>query len=518
MAGEKKQNRPPFKVNGETADIHKMFEQFRDKYQSDIVAFVEEFLEKKPTREQKRLLKAVVKTDKKTGLPVVRRIARATGHSVGKSTAVTWIALHQILFVKDIRIMLLASQEDQARQSLFDQILGFADRKDTPEQILKSDFLKSMLKMTGAEIVPWDNPNKSSISVKSPSRSNTQSVAGIRGDGKTLIICDEASLIDDEVYAALNGVMGTPSTQIILTGNPLYATGYFYRVFHEYPNWDTEHWSSETHTHTYCVSHRLPMCERLVDDDWLAQQKVELSESQYQSRILGQFPTDTQSSLVSPRVLDECNKFVADTEGAIIWALDLSGQGTDKTIFTLRRGNHIEDFFALPSDAQTSRWVYERFNQAKPGEKPDAIFYDLTGVGQTFKEAVTNIGGGDRLPLKGVNFGGNDYLVEPDKFYNNKSEIFWRFKTLLENKEVSFSDKIDKTNWKLFRDEALAHNFDVTEKGKTAICKKEKVRAKLKQRSPDRMDSVALAFSKPKVMKKNRDARPSNRPTYRAPY
>ena len=504
MASNKVAQRPAFKVGGKPADIAAMFQTFKDKYAGDIVAFVEEFLGRNPTRAQRRMLKMVVIRDRKTKMIKYRRIARATGHSVGKSTAVTWICLHQILFEKDIRIMLLASQEEQARQTLFDQILGFADRKDTPEEELKSNFLKCMLKFTNKDIVPWDNPNKSSISVKSPSRANTQSIAGIRGDGKTLIICDEASLIDDEVYAAIGGVMGTPSTQTILTGNPLYAYGFFYQVFNEWADiWDCEHWNSEHYTTRYCIEHRLPLNERLVDDKQLEIWRRSYSESVYQARVLGQFPMDATASLVSPQCLDKSRELTLSTEGAIVWGFDLSGDGSDSSVLAIRKGQVIEDVVAVPNGQTNSMWLWRYWNDTPKSQRPDAIFYDLTGVGQGFREAIKNIPGGSDLPIRGVNLGGIDLLTEADKFVANKAEIYWRFKKLMEEEEVSFSKEIDKKIWEDIRQQALAHEFYVNDRGKTAMIKKEIIRRRLKGRSPDHLDAVCFCFSRANVHKRD---------------
>ena len=113
-----------------------------------------------------------------------------------------------------------------------------------------------------------------------------------------LLIVDEAEGVPDPIYDAITAITTTANAQLLLLGNPTTNSGAFRRAFHQ------ERHTYKTITISALDSPNLtanhPIIPGLVTPQWVKerQQIWGIDNPLYQSRVLGQFPDQTQDTLI----------------------------------------------------------------------------------------------------------------------------------------------------------------------------------------------------------------------------
>ena len=113
-----------------------------------------------------------------------------------------------------------------------------------------------------------------------------------------LLIVDEAEGVPDPIYDAITAITTTAHAQLLLLGNPTTNSGAFRRAFHQ------ERHTYKTITISALDSPNLtanhPIIPGLVTPQWVKERQQIWGQDNplYQSRVLGQFPDQTQDTLI----------------------------------------------------------------------------------------------------------------------------------------------------------------------------------------------------------------------------
>ena len=138
----------------------------------------------------------------------------------GKSTVIGLLVLHRALYYPGSLILLLSPGERQSGE-LFKKVKDSYDRLGRP------------VKAIGDQATSLTLANRSRV-VALPSTEST-----VRGfSGASLLVIDEASRVDDQLYYSIRPMLAVSSGKLCLLSTPWGRRGFFFREWTEGEGWD----------------------------------------------------------------------------------------------------------------------------------------------------------------------------------------------------------------------------------------------------------------------------------------
>lgn len=330
----------------------------------------------------------------------------------------------------------------------------------------------------------------------------TQHVGATRFQGfhspHLLYIVDEAPGIAPEIFDAIVGGMAGGSARLVLLGNPTLTSGYFYDCFAK----------SRCDWHTITISaFDSPNLAGLTIDELLAMSEDELDcnprpylttrrwtierhrewgaeNPLYQSRVLGQFPTQSEEALLSLAWLEAAKGRTLSVPVSACKCragTDIAGPGECESTLTIRRGPRILAQHAW-GEADPRGQVIAALMPYKERDDLESVNVDSAGIGWGMYCHLLDLG----FPAVAVNVG--ERPRDPEKFANLKAELYFALRLRAEAGDLSgLTD--EKTIGQLA---GIRYKHDA--RGRVVIESNEDAR-KRGVKSPDRAESVMLAFA-----------------------
>jgi hypothetical protein len=196
----------------------------------------------------------------------------------GKSTMTGIIALHQALYHPSSLILCLAPALRQS-QELFGKVLGFYRDLDRP--------------------VPSQAERKLSLELENDSRIVTLPGTDktIRGfSGASLLIVDEASRVEDELYFAIRPMLAVSGGALMMLTTPHGKRGVFYEEWTGGRGWERYEVSAEDCPR---ISPEFLEEEREALPSWVYRQEYECSFEETEDQV---FTTEMLERAVTPEV------------------------------------------------------------------------------------------------------------------------------------------------------------------------------------------------------------------------
>lgn len=303
--------------------------------------------------------------------------------------------------------------------------------------------------------------------------------------GHFLLIIDEASGFPEALVQAVEGMLASGETRMLLLSQPTQLSGMFYRAFHtsraSYNTlaigaYDTPNFGPAGVVRPY-----------LIRPDWVAQRKQDWGEDNpiYQIRVLGQFPRQATDSLIA---LDWVERAMVGPEAlppqpAIrVLGIDVARYGTDQTAYAL-----LEDGVLTAAWRRSGRSTMATAGEAKALWDADnrlIIVIDDTGVGGGVTDRLRE----QNVPAQAVNFGERPRWAVDD-MASRGSELWWHLAKALEHGELKLA-LTDRTESDTLAAQLLQPVYTYTSAGKIKV---EKLGSK-DGPSPDLGDALALAW------------------------
>jgi hypothetical protein len=342
------------------------------------------------------------------GVDAVLREAIASGHGVGKSALVSWLILWAMSTFEDTRGVVTANTETQLRTKTWPELAKWYHLS-----INKHWFVFTATRLYSAA------PNRAErwrVDAVSWSENNTEAFAGLHNKGKRLLlIFDEASAIADQVWEVAEGALTDPGTEIVWCafGNPTRNTGRFHECFGDLRHrWRTQQIDSRT----------------VGDDGTNHVQIVEWIQDYGEDsdfvrvRVRGMFPRASAlqfipSDLVATARTREPRSNYGDP---LIMSLDVARGGADNNVICFRRGLDARTIppIRIPgSETRDSMRLVSKVIDLIQEHKPDAFFFDGTGVGGPVGDRIKQLG----YNVLEVQFGS----ASPDPRYANMRAYIW---------------------------------------------------------------------------------------------
>lgn len=339
------------------------------------------------------------------------------------------------------------------------------------------------------------------------SSSHGVNVQGYHGS-EVLVVIDEAPGVSGELYDAIEGIAMGGNVRILKLGNPTVPTGPFYEDFHGRARqlvtpftisaFDTPNLRGVTIEQLLVMSEEelelnpLPFLatRRSVRDLYL---KWGPNNPRYQSRVLGEFPTQSQWSVFSLTWIEQAAREATPEELAAAEArrpfwiqigVDVAAGGDDESACCARIGGSGIVLDSQAYSTPDARGDVTKFITDVRKRYPHAriiVAVDKVGVGFHMGTYLADQG------LEVFGFAAGAAAMDAERYVNAKAEAYW---ALREHMERGTIRNVDDEDTRAQLSDIL---YRETPAGRVEIESKDQAR-KRGSRSPDRAESLVLAF------------------------
>lgn len=251
-----------------------------------------------------------------------------------------------------------------------------------------------------------------------------ENISGFRTENGALVLVDEASSLQPEVYEAILGLCSARGSKVVLLGNPLRPEGPFYDSFNS-RGWETFHISS--------IEASEQGIDGLASPEWIEARRLEWGEDSpmWKARVLGNFPEDSEAVLIPLSAVTEriIGKKLSQ-RGWIRLGCDIGRFGDDPTVLCARDNRCIREIRTFHNRDTMETVGQIRKMMEDYHVRPENTVVDDTGLGGGVSDRMHELD----IPIIPVNFGSRAY--EDDRYANRRAEMHWNLRmSLLPNSD-----------------------------------------------------------------------------------
>ena len=441
-------------------------------YYDDPCGFAIDILGITPWSKQAEFLRAVAEHD---------RVAVKAGHKVSKSNSLAILMLWFVCTRRGARVPFTNSSNRQVKQVNYYELRRLyrnARRPiggtlfDVPDRGLEFDDGRQIIGFTTDEPDRW---------------------GGISGEN-LMFVCDESSGIPETIFDAIAGNLAGDNAKLVLTGNPLRATGYFFDVFNTRSSgWKLLHIPS---TDSPNIVEDREVIRGLASRKWLAQMEEDYGAESplYQSRVEGNFPTQSEYAVIGlADVLAATQRHelaVGDfaNAGPLVLGCDAARFGDDESVIAIRRGNVIHSLVTLRNvdGPMLAAKILEVATQYRQNNETVTVNLDVIGIGASPYDALK----GRYNWLRAVPVNVSESPTVDNHYARLRDQLWFELSAWLKAGGCIPNDR-------RLHGECCAPSYSFDIRGNRKVESKDAIKQKIK-RSPDRADAVALAIHMPR--------------------
>lgn len=258
--------------------------------------FVEHYLDEEPFDYQKEFM------DKDDDRKVF-----VSGRRVGKSRTAAWLALWKAVTYEHVEVLLTAKAQRQSME-LFNQVQAEMRSSEIPEDQW------GVVRSTRTEI----NFDNGSRIIALPVGRDGSNIRGYGGP-ENMIIVDEAAFIDDSIFQqVLLPMMAVGGGTFILLSTPFGKKGFLYEKSND-SKWYTQQVPTSANP--------------LISDEFIREQKENLTVMQFKQEILGQFEENADSFFQRNEIMACTEESVTKDSDITYLGVDLASTGGDESVY-----------------------------------------------------------------------------------------------------------------------------------------------------------------------------------------
>jgi hypothetical protein len=335
-----------------------------------------------------------------------------------------------------------------------------------------------------------------------------------------LIVADEAPGIGADIWDAIEGVRAGGNVRMLILGNPVIPTGYFHDAFHRGRNiwhcfsisaFDTPNLQHEVTGEPLTIedlmtmdADRLAFCPfpALITRAWVRERYLVWGPNhpKFLSRVMAQFPTQAENAVFSLEWIEKAKRDPTELElqkarnQMIQVGIDVAGAGSDETVLTARVGGIIiAKHVWQDSDPRGSVLRVLGILRAHPLYRLGVVVVDIVGIGYNFALHISDHG----FNVYGFNAGSRP--IDTAQFTNQKAEITWQAREWFKAGLISGLGILSREDGITTTEEETEAQLSTmlyreTSRGLTEIVPKEEMKKKFNVPSPDRAESLIMAF------------------------
>ena len=350
-------------------------------------------------------------------------MAIRSGHGVGKTTLLVWIAWHRMLCRFPQKTAMTAPSEKQVFDAFWAEFEAWGNRLDP--------MLRLQVETTLGRAVVKERPHESFISVKTARAENPDALQGLHSEWE-LVIVDEASGVPQNVWEAAGSSLTGPHPTAILTGNPVSGQGFFHDAYSKPAlGWWVRHVSRgelfDLDTDLYALKEERESGGRHTN--------------RYRIRVLGEPPV-AEDDVIIPFDLVEpalSRDVQVPKQAPVVWGLDCARFGGNKSALAKRQTVQLLE----PVRSWSKRDTYELAAAVKVDWdttpdflKPIVICVDDIGVGGGVVDGLRAAG----LPARGINVSEQAALSNQDRYANLRMELWMKAKEWFARRDCKLPD------------------------------------------------------------------------------
>lgn len=304
------------------------------------------------------------------------------------------------------------------------------------------------------------------------------------------IVVDEAEGVADEIYEAIEAVMTSAGSRLLLIGNPTTMSGAFRRAFHEERR--IYHTITISALDSPNVQAGKPVIPGLATARWVDERREIWGEDSpvYRARVLGQFPDQGEDTLL--RLSDLEAAAARHTSGAapdanarggdVVLAVDVARFGADRSVILRRRGDRVEDIRVLRQmdTMQLTGWIAAAIRESGAAQ----VCVDEIGLGAGVVDRLRELG----HPVRGVNVA--QKARQADQYANLRAEGYWNLRERFRAGRIAIPPDQELIG------ELSALRYYYSSNERIQMESKEQIR-KRGLPSPDKADALMLAYLSP---------------------
>lgn len=381
-------------------------------YRKNPTQWCRDILRMNPLEWQQEWMQAVANA--RAGMPNMEngetrmRFAVKSGTGVGKTCGVAGMILWHTGVFPDSKIPCTAPTSPQIKAVLWPELRKWVN--NIPKQLkeyfpfeVQTDSVKMMENLVVARTARDEAP---------------EAFQGFHSTN-ILLVADEASGVPDAIFLAGQGVMSSEGAITILIGNPTRPNGWFYDAFN-------------TDSHLYWTKTVTCMDSKLVTSKYVTDMRNKHGENSYEFRVrvLGEFHLE-DSGFIVPRswVLDAAARDVSPDTDYIVWGIDVSNGGRDKSAIAKRMGNVLLEPVKTWGGKNVMQFVgitVEEYHNTPEKERPAEMCVDVIGMGAGYlarlKEELKQEIDMRILTVRGINVAENKAKTE--RFISKRVELW----------------------------------------------------------------------------------------------
>lgn len=319
-----------------------------------------------------------------------------------------------------------------------------------------------------------------------------------------LVVVDEAAGVPEDIFEAIEGVLTSEHSRLLLLGNPTAIGGTFHRAFRgagyrtiHIGAFDTPNFTAfgiteqdfRDNAWEARITGSLPN-PKLITPSWAYDKFMTWGPESpaYQARVLGNFPAAGDDTLIPIAWVEAAMERWADAAPGepVEIGCDVARYGSDDTVIAIRRGRRVEPLLAYSQKdtMETAGLVRAAHREARAAE----VKVDVIGIGAGVVDRLKE----QQCPVTGINVA--EAAREPERFRNLRSELWWSLREMLDP-----NPRMNPGPIALPPDDALLADltnikYRINSRGQVEAESKDEIKKRL-GRSPDRGDAVVLAFA-----------------------
>ena len=407
----------------------------------------------------------------------------SSGRGIGKSALVSWITIWMLATRIGSTTIISANSESQLRSITWAEItkwLAMAINSHWFEvsatrlmpakwltELVERD-LKKGTRYWGVEGRLW-------------SAENPDAYAGVHNYDGVLVVFDEASGIDDAIWAVTAGFFteNTPNRFWLAFSNPRRNTGYFYEAF----NSKRAFWKTKVVDARTVEGTDKQVYERII-------QEYGPDSSQSHVEVYGMFPSAGDDQFIGSDIVDEAMKRekYKDLSAPIIIGVDPARYGADATVIAVRQGRDIVNITRHRGDDTMT--VVGHIIEAMEEYKPAMVVIDEGGLGAGIVDRLKE----QRYKIKGVNFGNKS--KNPIMYGNMRAQMWGEMREWLKSASIP-TDRFLKTD-------LISPKMKPDSRGTIFLESKKEMKAR-GLASPDAADAICVTFAFPVAHREYRE-------------
>ena len=420
------------------------------------------------------------------------REAVASGRGIGKSALVSWLVIWMLSTRIGSTTIVSANSESQLRKVTWAEITKWlAMGLNSHWFEVRATSLQPAKWLT--ELVERDLRKGTrywGVEGRLWSAENPDAFAGVHNMDGVLAIFDEASGIDDAIWAVTAGFFteNTPNRFWFAFSNPRRNTGYFYETFHSKRDfWNTKVVDARTVEGTDKAVY-----QQIIDE-------YGPDSSQAHVEVYGQFPSAGDDQFIGANTVDEAMKRVKyqDMSAPIVIGVDPARFGADATVIAVRQGRDIVKIIRHRGDDTMT--VVGHVIEAIEEYKPTLVVIDEGGLGAGIVDRLKE----QRYKIKGINFGNKS--KNPIMYGNMRAQMWGDMREWLKTASIP-NDRFLKTD-------LISPMMKPDSRGTIFLESKKDMKSR-GLASPDAADAIAVTFAFPVAHRGEYNARTTTRRVY----